>query len=123
MNFSEVAFQKVKSDLFQNKQNICRFRIARNPGGGLFAIFSFVSFSVCPLYSNVVQIFRISSTAPFVINSSLLSISTATDKHLREKSKGISSIFLYFFKFYVFFTHFCLLRSLLSMQSAGYSRL
>ena len=62
----------------------------------MFSIFLFVSFSVCPLYSNVVQIFRISSTAPLVINSSLLSISTATDKHLREKSKGISSIFLYF---------------------------
>lgn len=65
----------------------------------MFSIFSFVSFSVCPLYSNVVQIFRISSTAPFVINSSLLSVSTATDKHLREKSKGISSIF-YIFKLF-----------------------
>lgn len=55
MNFSEVAFQKVKSDLFQNKYNICRFRIASNPGGGLFAIFSFDRLYLMNYYADILS--------------------------------------------------------------------
>ena len=48
------------------------------------------------MYSTCEEIFKISSTAPFVINSSLPSeLFTATDKRLRAKSNGISSNFIY----------------------------